>query len=1366
MKNLRFLLLTFLVSVNILLIKSQTGYFYSSDKYLSNSLINCIYQDSRNYIWIATEDGLNKYDGVRFSIYHADKNDKLSIKNNYVHTVFEDSKGRFWVGCINGLMLYNRAEDTFIEIPIYFHNKLVTPHISSIIETKQGEIWISTSGTGILRSTDNYKTFTVDEQLFPQLCSRYLVTLFEDVKGNIWIGSGNQGINRYNPKTKIIDSYKSPLGIGNNQISSICGDKNGQIYVGSITGGLFVFDDKSNKFNSIPYKNPGITLPVKSLLLDKHQQLLIGTDGQGIKYLNKKTQQIEDYELTSAMFDFSRTKIHALCEDKSGNLWLGLFQKGVFLSLNQQNTFHYWGSKSYHQNLIGSNCVMSVLRDKAGTLWVGTDNDGVYGITGNSAKHFPLKSRTYGVSGTIMSMLEGDNSTLWLASFIEGLLKFNKQTGTFTIFTNTSSEITNSTAANKAMSIARDTKNRIWVGTNGAGVQIFDETKQKFTGEYLFHEADSSGIANNWVNCITRDGDNIMWIGTYDGASSIDISKNKIINYRSKNGFLPGNVVLAIAKDHTGTLWFGTTEGIASYQPSTGKSESYSVTNGLAGNVVCGIQEDEHGNIWISTHSGISKFTPSSKSFVNYYAYDGLQGNEFSTGAFFKGNNGEMIFGGVAGVSSFYPAQIVDQKSHLQLFLTGIYLPDKKVVKGMKSGWHTIIDDFICDAGKIRLSYDDNNFSLEFSTFDFGNPERIQYQYKLEETNNQWISTEKGINRISFTNLNYGDYRLHVKACANHQESEEKVIDIIIYPPWYLSWLAKIFYIALFIFIGWMVFRVIMERINHKQEMLRREHLEQVNEGKLQFFINISHEIRTPMSLIISPLEKLISENKEADKHAVYQLMYRNAQRILRLINQLLDVRKIDKGQMFVKMSETDMIGFVDDLMNTFEYQAKKRNIRFIFEHAMPELKVWIDVNNFDKVLVNILSNAFKFTPDNGEICIKLSEGFSKNNNNPALNKYFEICISDSGIGIEEDKIEKIFERFYQIDNAQANVNFGTGIGLHLAKSLVELMHGSIHAQNKENKPGSEFIIRLPLGNEHLKVSEIETEKTVNNDTLPETDETEELIQQRNKARAKTKYRILIVDDEDDIRKYLVSEFSEFYRVKSASNGKAALDIILKEKPDLVISDVMMPEMDGITLCKKLKSNININHIPIILLTARTSDQDKAEGYDTGADAYIPKPFNVELLKKQVANLITNRERLEQKAIDNEDNQALIKQVVLKPNDQILLEKIIKIINDNIAESELNVEMLADGVGMSRVHMHRKLKELTNQSARDFIKSIRLKQAAELLSNNKLTVSEVAYSLGFSNLSHFSNTFREYYGMSPKEYCQNKTEESESEKQS
>ncbi len=1331
----------------------SAGTFYTTDNVLSSSLINEIYQDSRNYIWIATEDGLNKYDGVRFTIYKNKTGNPNTIKNNYVRTVFEDSKGRFWVGCINGLMLYDREQDSFREIPIYFEQQLIEPHITSIIETTGGEIWISTSSDGIIRSNDNYQSFNVDTELFPKLCSRYLIALHQDSDGNIWMASEYQGLNRYSPKTGKMEAFKVPNSENSNQISAICEDRNSQFYVGTLTAGLFRFNKSNSKFEAVPFVDTNIVLPVKSIFCNAENQLLVGTDGRGLMAYNEKTKRLEEYKMLSASFDFSRAKVHALCQDKIGNLWIGLFQKGAFLSPNYPNAFSYWGSKSFYHNIIGSNCVMSVIKDNEGKLWVGTDNDGIYSINAaGKSTHYELRSRVNGVSATITSIISDGDRTLWLASYLDGLIKFDKKTGQSLQFKNALPQTYNSALSNKAMTLVKDDKNRIWVGTNGAGVLVFDTEQSKYIKQYFYHDPDSSGIANNWVNTLMQDGDSLIWIGTYGGVSSINLKTDEIKNYRSKNGILPGNIVSTLAKDSHNNLWFGTTEGLACFDRKNNTSIFYTVEDGLPSNVICGILEDEQGDIWISTHMGISKFISNEKRFVNHYANDGLQGNEFSMGAAFRASDGELVFGGVGGVSTFYPSKIIDQRAPIGLYLTGLYVLDKPVVTGQKSKRLEIMDVFIMDEDEIELNYSDNMFSLEFSTFDFGNIDRIYYRYKLEGLNEQWLTTDIGSHRISFTNLNHGRYKLRIKACIHDNESEEKILSIVVHPPWYLTWIAKTIYVLLILALAWIVWKIISDRMAHRQELLRREHAEQISEAKLQFFINVSHEIRTPMSLIISPLEKLITDNKKSEDQKVYLLMYRNSQRILRLINQLMDVRKIDKGLMAMKFQETDIVGFIDDLMQTFEYQANKHNINFSFIHADESLNAWIDLNNFDKVLVNILSNAFKFTPDYGEIQVRLHKDRNADEAG-ALRDYFEINISDTGLGIEEDKIEKIFERFYQINNSPGT-DFGTGVGLHLARSLVELQHGILYARNRLDRSGSEFIIRLPLGYAHLPNVEKGSNVITTQLPRPKLELDAFMPDETKNVKPKTKYRVLIVDDEDDIRHYLKSELSVLYRTFEAVNGKEALDFVLTEKPDLIVSDVMMPEMDGVSLAKKIKANINVNHIPIVLLTAKATDEDKSEGFEAGADAYVSKPFNIDLLKTIVASILENRERLSMKTSDVEDNKALIKPIVLRSSDQILYEKVIKIINENISDPDLNVEFLATGVGMSRVHMHRKLKELTNQSARDFIRSIRLKQAAELLSNQKLTVSEVAYALGFNNLSHFSNTFREFYGMSPTEYAQ------------
>jgi len=1351
---------TFLILLgSFVQILSQTGTFYSTDKELSNSLINSIYQDKRNYIWIATEDGLNKFDGFKFTIYKNKSGDTKTIKNNYVRSLFEDSHGHFWVGCINGLLLYKRAEDSFSEVDLYNEKTKIHPHITSIIESKEGEIWITTSGEGLIRIKKDSKVYEVESKLSRKLCSNFLTTIFQDSKQNIWIGSENQGLNMYSVKTGKLKVFSAPQSIGSNQISSICEDNKGNIFVGTLTGGLFKLNTLSWKFEQILSINSNQFLSVKSLLFDKQNRLLVGTDGNGIKIYNAKTNRLEDFQMPMAPFDISKTKVHALLYDKSGNLWVGLFQKGVFLSPNNPNKFNYFGYKSYNRNVIGSSCVMSVLKDKNKTLWVGTDNDGLYRMDMNGKRtHYVHTNAANSVSSTVMSIIEGNNGNIWLGSYIDGLASFDKNSGKCTYYNAKTSNTENNPSANKIICLGKDNNNILWVGTNGAGAFVFDISKKIYTEHYSQVGKGKYQLLNDWINCILYDREGIVWLGSYNGICSINTRTGKTISYTSENGILPGNIIFAINEDHKGNLWIGTTEGLVCFDKKTKKSKIYTMADGLPSNVICGIQEDENGNIWLSTHMGISKLIISENRFVNYYAFDGLQGNEFSKGAAFKSTDGEMIFGGINGVSTFYPSKIYDQRRPFKVYLTGLNIMDKPVIKGQKSSGNEIIDGFISDINTIHLSYKDNMFSLEFSTFDFGSPERVYYRYKLEGLNSQWMNTELGVNRISFTNLNYGNYKLKVAACVQDNISQEREIYIVISPPWYLSWWAKIIYFILLVLSVWGAVKYTSLQIKRKQDLMRREHAEQINEAKLQFFINISHEIRTPLTLIISPIQKLISENIDAENQKVYQMMYRNANRILRLINQLMDIRKIDKGLMIVKFSKTDIIGFIEDLIQTFEYQAKKRNIRFSFISPPSPLNVWIDMNNFDKVLLNILSNAFKFTPENGEIKITLVVGEDENEKG-ALQHYFEINVSDTGIGIEKEKIEKIFERFYQIDNDQTKSNFGTGIGLHLARSLVELQHGILFARNKIDGHGSEFIIRLPLGNKHL--SDLELEKTIlqlntiselNNIEVELYDET--VIKQVNKVKSKTNYRILVVDDEDEIRQYIRNELSDTYRISECSNGKEALDFILKEKPNLVVSDVMMPEMDGITLCKKIKSNVNINHIPIILLTAKSNDEDKAIGFDIGADGYVVKPFSIDLLKKRINNLLENRQRLEPKPSDLEENKSIIKQVVLRSSDQILLEKIMKIINDNIADTDLNVEVLAGGVGMSRVHMHRKLKELTNQSARDFIKSIRLKQAAEMLIQHKQNISEVAYALGFSNLSHFSNSFKEFYGVSPKEYAQ------------
>ena len=1158
------------------------------------------------------------------------------------------------------------------------------------------------------------------------------------------------------PATKEVRVFKYPT-LNNNNIAAIIEDKQGNLFVGTQKRGLSCYNRKKNTFTPVPYVGNGALSVYCMALVDG--QLLVGTDGQGLKLYNPIKKQLEDYTINTAPMDFSEGKIHTILEDKDKNLWLGLFQKGIVLIPKQSNPFEYYGSKSTYYNPIGQGCVMSIFQDSNQHLWIGADNEGIYELDaeGGCLRHYQPGSSSHSVANTIMCIYEDSEKNLWLGSYTRGIAKLNRKTGVCDYSLPVDNE--------KILSITEDKQKNLYIGTLGSGFYQYNlqtgslkhyESAKDETGDLKRNE-----LVNDWINYIFCDSEGFIWLGHYKGVSCFNPLTGSFINYRQVNTLISGCVGYAIQEDYSGNIWAGTTDGLYCFNKKTEELKRFTTADGLSNNVICGLCEDSRHDIWLSTYMGISKYDVKNNRFVNYYSGDGLQGNEFTHGAFYKDKKGKIYFGGINGVTYFSPESIGSVSKETNVWVTDFYVFNHPIHKNSISGGEPVIDTSVQDANQFRLSYKDNTFSIVFSTLQYNNPEQISYQYKVDELGSQWLSTEPGVNRVTYNNLPPGQYTFQVRALNYGNYSETRTVKILIAPPWYQTWWAYCVYITLAGLLVLGIVNYILSRMRHRREIMKREHAEQLNEAKLQFFINISHEIRTPMTLIINPLEKLLADKRDGELHKTYLMIYRNAQRILRLINQLMDVRKLDKGQMFMKFRETDMVGFIADLMQTFEYMARKKNIRFVFKHEMPQLKVWIDLNNFDKVLMNILSNAFKYTPDGGEVQVSLSTGRDITRRD-ALRDYFEIVITDSGIGIDRNKIERIFERFYQIDNDVTKSNFGTGIGLHLSRSLVQLHHGIIFAENREDAPGSRFIIRIPLGSAHLRTDELETVDadtvmfhTVDKPVLAKLEE--ELMMEEEEpqtgTKAKTRLRILVVEDEIEIKAYLKSELSDEYKVETCNNGKEAYDLILRDTPDLVISDVMMPEMDGLALCRKIKQNTNVNHVPIILLTARSKPEDTLEGMETGADAYMVKPFNTELLKRTIANLIANRRLLRNKFSGAQQQEDKIEKITMKSGDEILMGKIMKVVNEHLDDPALNVEMLASEVGLSRVHVHRKLKELTNLSTRDFIKNIRLQQAATLLAqDHKLTVSEIAYATGYTNLSHFSSSFREKYGMSPKEY--------------
>lgn len=1336
---MKHILFFFLLLLFPSMIYGQSSKLFTVDEGLSSSLINKIFQDRNGMIWIATEDGLNRYDGVKFVVYKHNPEDKRSLCHNYVRTLAEDNQGHLLVGTHTGIQVYDPARDNFSPQAKWRNGEIFNSNVIDILERKNGEIWVT--GNQLCSLTITGDELTVDSLNLPVPVhsTDYII---EDTNRNIWMSKGENGIYRLAPDRQVKHYLTQEKGI---TIVALCRDQNDNIYAGTMGKGLLKYDKSSDSFVAIPCEGEQ-NLPIKTFCSVSPDELYIGTDGKGVKFFDNKEQKITDYLFDNTYFNPNTSKVHSLLKDNAKNLWLAIYQKGVIMIPSQVNSFKYIGCKSISNNIIGSSCITAFCRDHNGLLWIGTDNDGVYGITGSIIQkvHYSPTNDENSIPATILSLYEDSEHNLWFGSFSKGMGKLDRQTGRCSYLKELLDE--NGKFVQRVYGFAEDRKKRLWIATMGAGLFYYD-----IRNGQLVYPVGVNGEVSKWINSLFYSSDNKLYAGTYDGVTCIDLTSDDFSCYT----LLEHHIVFSMYEDEKKSIWIGTSDGLFCWKPEEQELTNYTIKDGLPCNTVYGIQGDGQGGLWISTNAGIAQLHKESRQFINYYVSDGLQGNEFTKNASLRDANGTLWFGGMNGVTYFNPQEITNPEQEWNIRITDFYLHNHPVKKGMLSGGHEIIDRPVFEVESFHLSYKDNSFSIEFSTLELNSPERIVYYYAMND--DKWAVLPAGTNRVSFSNLSPGTYRFRVKAVDYMTESNVKAVTIYISPAW---WATRWAWLLYFVVAAGCILYIALQvhhRYRIRQEMVKHRHAEQINEAKLQFFINISHEIRTPMSLIISPLQKLISSDSDIRRQKTYNIIYRNAERILRLINQLMDIRKIDKGQMVLTFRRTDIIPFIGDLCDTFAQPAEEKKITLSFHHLEGDTQeLWIDPANFDKVILNLLSNAFKFTPEGGKVDISLYTKEDMHVSGP-LRHYVEIVIADSGIGIPAQEVEHIFDRFYQIQNNMNDTHAGTGVGLHLTRSLVELHHGTIHVENNpEGQPGCRFIVRLPMGCTHLPpeaigADECEGMAFVHDCSaatiLPSSASEEGMVQ-----KARTSYRVLIVEDNDEIRRYICRELSADFHTAESKNGKEALGVMFKFMPHLVISDVMMPLMDGFTLCRKIKQNVNLNHIPVVLLTARTREEDNLKGLEYGADVYITKPFNIEILKKMAFNLIHGREMVHVTQQGQQIQEEMVEKIKSDSPDEKLIERVMKVINKNIGNPNFSVEMLAKEVGISRGHLHRKLKELTNQIPRDFIRNTRLKQAASLLAEKHYSVNEVAELIGFANPNNFSTAFKELYGVSPTTY--------------
>ncbi|MCF0069659.1 response regulator [Dyadobacter sp. CY261] len=1326
----------------------QSAKLFSVENGLSSSMVTDIHQDRSGFIWVATEDGLNRFDGIKFTVYRQDKANNEGVSSNFIQVLFEDNAGRMYTGSLHGLQYYDQATDSFRTIPLMVgQNKLANIRILAICQRKNGDILVGTSGHGIFKVAGKGSQLYA-KQIPIKVPSNFIIQLFEDSERNLWVSTEDRGLHRFvDTSLKSSKAYFVSKKIQNNIITSLCQDKYGRVFAGNMVSGLYQYSPTSDTFQPVPYMGAG-NLPIADLTVNDNGQILIGTRGKGMKYFDSGSGRILDMNHNVDTFDFAKSKVYSTCEDNSGNTWLGVYQKGLLLLGVNTNRFGYMGYKSASKNLIGSSAVKALFEDSDRTIWVGTDNDGLYALPDGekSSTHYLRSNDNPSAPENVMTVFEDSERNLWTGSYLSGLSKLDRKTGKFTSFDKLADK--NGDNVQRVFDIKEDSRKRLWIATMGSGIFCMDlrtgavENLDALAGKISLPR--ENFLPNSWVNCLLIAKDNKLFIGTFNGLACLDLDTKNFVSTLGVNSLLKGVVIYSLFDDDKGNLWAGTSQGLKKIARATKAITTFDMGDGLPSNLISAVRGDKAGNLWLSTNRGLSKMDLENNTFVNFYSADGLQGNEFSPGASMAARNGEFYFGGINGLTYFKPEEIRMSTKRPAVRIVDLYIHDKAVKKGMKSGGYMIVDTTVSSAREFNLAHYDNSFSLEFSTMDFIDAERVSYMYAIND--NDWTALRAGTNRLTFDNLAPGKYQFRLKAKSSKTDSEQTQVTIIIHPAWYFSTWAWFVYGLLGLFAAVYIFKTLKNRRSVKQKMLAHLRREEVNEAKLEFFINIAHEIRTPLTLVVSPLQKLLSQDYNPERMHLYEIMGRNTKRILDLVNQLMDIRKIEKGQMSLQFSNVEMVAFTKEICLLFEEQIETKKIDFRVDAPSKKIFAHIDPLNFDKVLINVLSNAFKFTPKGGRIRISLSIRDAVGlNGQPEL----MMAIEDSGPFIDQHETERIFDCFYQSDHHRDHNRYGTGIGLHLVKQLVELHGGKIRAENMAER-GCRFVIEMPAEDVGEEI-DFTGEKASEDHLLQEITADHG---QKSKSGKKAR-RLVVVDDDSEICHYLADEMSGEFTVFSYANGEEAYKAILKEIPDLIVSDVMMPVMDGMTLCKKVKANPLVNHIPVILLTAKTAESTNAEGLEMGADAYITKPFNVQILMKTIKGLIRNRQILKNNDNEQHYQEEFISKVNIKASEEKLLEKVHLLIDKNLANPDLSVEMISNEIGISRVHLHRKLKELTNLTTRDLIRNIRLKQAAELMTVKGLTVSEVAFAVGFANVNSFSVAFKELHGVSPTMFAEN-----------
>ena len=1329
---------------------------YSIDQGMYETNITSIVQDDIGFMWFSTNSGIEKYDGYNFTTYKNNPDDTTSIDNAFANTLYKDNGGNIWIGNKRGFDLIDCTTEIFTHFKPHPKERetKANNHVNSICEDKYGKLWIGTlDGLNIFdKSSGKFNAILHDTNNPESISSNIINAIYKDTEGSLWFGTAS-GLDKYDYKSRKFIHYWNNYNSESSDyyVNTIFQDNSGRLWLGT-QNGVVEFDPI--RMTSARYIQ-GKGNSISSICEDEYGTLWIGTRGNGLYSFNKRTlnssQYIHDPEEPTSI---SSNVITSVFKERSGTIWIATMDGGVNKINRVKQPFKKYSFDEVRKIVLGNN----------NKLWIGTAN-GYYIFNPENEQSKPY---SFGSDELIEEEKSGD---LWIGTLSSGVYKRGTNGHITNFYTSPGEEI-----KRRILSMWKEPDGTIWIGTAAGSVYKIDPNQT-----HLKKIVQTNGS----IKDLHLDDFGMLWIGSFeDGLICYDTKKNLVVKKYFPDSQNPSSTksqtFLEIHEDKTGIIWFATDEGLGKYNRYTDSLFYYNLKDGLPFDIVWSILEDNHNNIWLSTRKGISKFDPRTNKFHNYDASYGLPENGLSNIYGCKTENGEMYFGYPGGIVRFHPDSIKVNPFIPPVVITSVKKLDKPVP----------IEN------EMYFPYDENFLSFEFVALSYLSPERNQYAYKLEGIDTGWVYS--GTRRFaSYPNLEPGKYIFRVKGSNNDGVWNETgtSVAIIIAPPWWETWWAYSFYALMFVFALFGIRKYEMNRLRLKDKIKMDEAIlkekEETDKMKSRFFANISHEFRTPLTLILGPAEKIISETSDDIKKDA-NIIRRNSKRLLQLINQLLDLSKLDAGKLKLEASKGNIVSFVKGVTLSFESLAESKDITLKLLPEKDFIELYFDRDKMMKILTNLLSNALKFTPAEGNITVSISETDQSNvisresstekstlndrkkispfGRNDNTTSFVEIKIKDTGIGISQDEIPKLFDRFYQVDNSFTKEHEGTGIGLALTKELVELHHGRIKVES-ELGVWTKFILEFPLGRNHLKDEEITEEKdtesnviltplergknlpeVVNSDSSSHFDKLSVTMENHNgEMETFEKTIILIVEDNYDMREYIKESLGNAYQIEEAVNGEQGVKKAEKIIPDLIISDMMMPKMDGAELTRTLKNNEITSHIPIILLTARSGQENKIEGLETGADDFITKPFDTKELQIRIKNLIAVRRKLQEKFSKFGTHSLVRENKKLTGYDEKFMCKVMEVIEKHISEEDFGTEEFGEELGMSRMQVHRKLKALTGKSAIQYIRKVKLDKAKKMIQEKSGNISEIAYSLGFGSPAYFTKCFKEEFGYPPSE---------------